>query len=128
MDFVKMNLPLIRWEPNSRKWIKETAVPGSIKIMRRKAQSQASNQKTVTIGEGLVQCQNCGEGFEIWGTNKSSSPSFCSFQCMKKWIDYHIDNKDNTAGKKRKSSMSIPSNSKLPMIRWDRSSRKWITG
>ena len=36
MDFVKMNLPLIRWEPNSRKWIKETAVPGSIKIMRRK--------------------------------------------------------------------------------------------
>ena len=112
-----MNLPLIRWEQNSRKWIKETVAPGSIKIMRRKVQSQASNQKTITIGEG----------FEIWGTNKSISPSFCSFQCMKKWIDYHIDNKDDTAGKKRKSSMSIPSNSKLPIIRWEKSSRKWIT-
>ena len=118
-----MNLPLIRWEQNSRKWIKETVAPGSIKIMRRKVQSQASNQKTITIGEGLVQCQNCGEGFEIWGTNKSISPSFCSFKCM----DYHIDNKDDTAGKKRKSSMSIPSNSKLPIIRWEKSSRKWIT-
>ena len=121
-----MGLPVTRWEQNSRKWITEQG--GTYKKMKLPTLS-GSRQETVTISkEGNTECKNCGEMFEVWGTNKKAAPSFCSFTCMKYWLDYHIDNKDASAGgmKRRKSSMMIPANSKLPIIKWDGSTRNWV--
>ena len=122
-----MNLPVMRWDTVKRIWISEMG--GSYKIMKLPSQSQGSGQETITVGEGGTMCKNCGEMFEVWGTNKTSSPSYCSFDCMKQWLDYHIDNKDASVNGiiKKKSSMGIPLNSKLPTTRWDGPNISWIS-
>ena len=41
-------------------------------------------------------------------------------------LDYQIDNRNATPEEiKKKSSMSIPANSKLPIMRWEKATRKW---
>ena len=89
--------------------------------------ASGSSQETSTVNkEGNTECKNCGEMFEVWGTNKTTPPSYCSFSCMKQWLDYHIDNRNATPEEiKKKSSMSIPANSKLPIMRWEKATRKW---
>ena len=119
-----MNLPVMRWDTAKRIWISEMG--GSYKIMKLPSQSQGSGQETITVGEGGTMCKNCGEMFEVWGTDKTTPPSYCSFSCMKQWLDYHIDNRNATPEEiKKKSSMSIPANSKLPIMRWEKDTRKW---
>ena len=114
-----MALPVTRWEQDSREWI--TELGANYKKMKLPILS-GSSQETATVSkEGNTEC-------EVWGTNKTSSPSYCSFDCMKQWLDYHIDNKDASVNGiiKKKSSMGIPLNSKLPITRWDGPNRTWI--
>ena len=87
-----MALPVTRWEQDSREWI--TELGANYKKMKLPTLS-GSSQETATVSkEGNTECKSCGEMFEVWGTNKTSAPSYCSFDCMKQWLDYHIDNKD----------------------------------
>ena len=122
-----MALPVTRWEQDSRKWV--TEMGASYKKMKLPTASGSSQETSTVNKEGNTECKNCGEMFEVWGTNKTFAPSYCSFDCMKQWLDYNIDNPGASADgiKKKKSSMGIPANSKLPIIRWDTATRKWMS-
>ena len=122
-----MALPVTRWEQDSREWI--TELGANYKKMKLPTLSGSSQETAIVNKEGNTECKNCGEMFEVWGTNKTSAPSYCSFDCMKQWLDYHIDNKDASVNGiiKKKSSMGIPLNSRLPVTRWDGPNRTWIS-